>query len=384
MTRHADTAHELTLDDHRVTLRGPAELADALPYLLGYHPDDSVVLIGLHGPRGRLGGRIRTGIPEDPATWQGAAAQLAGCLVDGSRTRGGHPDAAVIYLCQEPADDGRAAETMERLRPLAQELRTACGALDVPVFEALYVTRRRYFSYCCGGGDCCSGEGNELPEPGTSPMAAAAAYAGIRAPGSLKQLQRRLDPIAEPEANRQLRALDAAAATLVPRMLEEGAEAAGVSSETLELAEDLLGRLRRSTAEGSSDASATDAGDDALLTAQEAARLVIGLQDRVTRDRAAEWMEGPDAPLALRLWRALARRCVHAFASHAAAPLTLAGWVAWSSGDDAAARIALSRALEADPEYVFAQLLQQALSDGLDPEPLRRCMRQQRAARGLR
>ncbi len=38
--------------------------------------------------------------------------------------------------------------------------------------------------------------------------------------------------------------------------------------------------------------------------------MILGLQDRVTRDRAAEWMEGPEAEPALRLWRALARRCV--------------------------------------------------------------------------
>ena len=33
--------------------------------------------------------------------------------------------------------------------------------------------------------------------------------------------------------------------------------------------------------------------------------MILGLQDRETRDRAAEWMEGPEADPALRLWRAL-------------------------------------------------------------------------------
>ena len=66
----------------------------------------------------------------------------------------------------------------------------------------------------------------------------------------------------------------------------------------------------------------------------EAAALILGLQDRETRDRAAEWMEGAEADPALRLWRALARRCVGPYGEHAAAPLTLAGWVAWSTGDE--------------------------------------------------
>ncbi|MGP3968825.1 DUF4192 domain-containing protein [Streptomyces sp. 6N223] len=383
MTRHSDTAQELTLADGRVTLRGPADLADALPYLLGYHPDDSIVLIGLHGTRGRLGGRIRTGIPEDPDRWPEAAEQLAACLVEGSKARGGRPDAAVVYLCQSPSDGGRAETVMERLRPLAQLLRTACGALDVPVFEALCLSGTRYWSYTCPEAECCPGEGSELPRAGTSPMAAAAAYAGIRVQGSLGDMRRRLAPVGEPAATRQLRALDQAAASLMPRMLGAEADCAAVHAETLELVERLMGRFRRAPASRGTDEAADDARDDALLTSEDAARLVLGLQDRETRDRAAEWMEGAEAPPALRLWRALARRCVHAYAGHAAAPLTLAGWVSWSLGDDTGARVALSQALETDSEYVFANLLYQALNEGISPEPLRRCMRQQRAARRL-
>jgi len=43
----------------QVTLRTPAELADALPYLLGYRPEDSIVLVAVGGRdgRGRFGGR---------------------------------------------------------------------------------------------------------------------------------------------------------------------------------------------------------------------------------------------------------------------------------------------------------------------------------------
>jgi hypothetical protein len=384
MTRHSDTARELTLTENRVTLRGPADLADALPYLLGFYPDDSIVLLGLHGASGRLGGRIRTGIPADPEGWSEAAEQLAACLVSGSTARGSRPDAAVVYLCQDPADGDRAKETMEHLRPLAQRLRTACGAMDVPVYEALYVSKDRWWSYCCPDPACCSGEGNKLPHAGTSPMAAAAAYAGIRVQGSLKQLEGRLVPLGEPVAARQVRALDAAAADLMPRMLGAPSEATAVRTDTLELAERLMSRFRRAHAPEGSDEAAADSRDDALLTSEEAARLIIGLQDRTTRDMAAEWMEGAVAPAALRLWQALTRRCVAAYEGHAAAPLTLAGWVAWSIGDGTAARVALGRAVETDPEYMFGRLLHQACNEGLDPEPLRRCMRQQRAARGRR
>jgi hypothetical protein len=117
------------------------------------------------------------------------------------------------------------------------------------------------------------------------------------------------------------------------------------------------------------------------VTDQEAAAAILGLQDRMTRDRAAEWMEGPEAAPALRLWRTLARRCVGAYGDHAAPPLTLAGWVALSTGNDPCARVALGMALRADPDYLFARLLHQGANEGLDPELLRRCLRQERAGR---
>lgn len=383
MTHHTHTTGQLTLADNRVTLRGPADLADALPYLLGFHPDDSIVLLGLHGPRGRLGGRIRTGIPSRPDTWPEAAEQLAACLAEGDGARGGKPDGAVLYLCQDPVGGISARAVMERLRPLAQRLRTACGARDVPVLEALYVAGRRFWSYCCPGGTCCGEEGTALPRAGTSPMAAAAAYAGIRVHGSLRDMERRLAPLGGPVATRQECALDQTAALLLPRMLGSPADAAAVRQETSRLLGRTLRRFRLAPDPKRPGEVERDARDDCLLTSQTAAQLILGLQDRTTRDRAAEWMEGADAYPALRLWRALARRCVGAYQGYAAAPLTLAGWVSWSTGDETSARVALGRALETDQEYVFAQLLYQALNDGLSPEPLRRCMRQERAARGL-
>jgi hypothetical protein len=52
MTQSNQTQHGQSPDaseEIKVTLRGPGELADALPYLMGFHPNDSVVLVALHG-----------------------------------------------------------------------------------------------------------------------------------------------------------------------------------------------------------------------------------------------------------------------------------------------------------------------------------------------
>ncbi|MFF0968123.1 DUF4192 family protein [Streptomyces sp. NPDC003703] len=375
-----DITYDGTGPNHQITLRTPAELADALPYLLGYRPEDSIVLVALHDRDGggRFGGRARVGIPADHDDWPEAARQLARGLIRGSERRGVMPEQLVAFLCQEPANGETAREVARRLQPLAQTLREECGSLDVPVVEALCISDGRFWSYCCPTDRCCPDEGWPMGLPGTSVLAAAAAYAGLQVRGSLKELRARLLPWEASVARAQETALDAAGRALVPRILDEVSRA-GVAEETLELAGRVLGRFADTPAVPG--AVAADLRDDRLLDDGEAASLILGLQDRTTRDRAAEWMEGDEAAPALRLWRALARRCVGPYGEHAAAPLTLAGWVAWSSGDGLEAREALAMALGADPDYLFARLLHQACNEGLDPESVRRCLRAERTGR---
>ncbi|MFF1770639.1 DUF4192 domain-containing protein [Streptomyces sp. NPDC058249] len=366
--------------EHQVTLRTPAELADALPYLLGYRPEDSIVLVALHDRerRGRFGGRARLGIPAHAEDWPSVAEQLARGLVTGSERRGARPESMVAYLCQEPGSGESGREVMERLRPLAQLLRTACGRLDVPVIEALCISDGRFWSYTCPGQGCCPPEGASMGLPGTSVLAAAATYAGLQVRGSLRELTARFLPWEAAAALEQEAALDTASMALVPRILD-GESRAAVAEEALELARRIMRRL--GDAPPVPGTRPADLRDDGLLEHQEAATLILGLQDRTTRDRAAEWMEGEEAGPALRLWRALARRCVGPYHEHAAAPLTLAGWVAWSTGDELEAREALAMALGADPDYLFARLLHQACNEGLDPESVRRCLRAERTGR---
>ncbi|GAA2305553.1 DUF4192 domain-containing protein [Streptomyces hawaiiensis] len=363
--------------EHQVTLRTPAELADALPYLLGYRPEDSIVLVALHDSngRGRFGGRARLGIPANADDWPSAARQLSHGLVTGSERRGARPESMVAFLCQEPEKGQTGRQVMERLRPLAQRLRVECGSLDVVVVEALCISEGRYWSYCCDNEACCSSEGAPMGLPGTSVLAAAATYAGIQVRGTLRELRARLLPWENAAALEQEAALDTASMALVPKILDDAGRAA-VADETLELAGRILDRFAE--AQPVSGMLLADLRDDELLGYDEAARLILGLQDRATRDRAAAWMEGDEAPRALRLWRTLARRCVGPYGEHAAAPLTLAGWVAWSAGDELEAREALAMALGADPEYLFARLLHQACNEGLDPESIRRCLRAER------
>ncbi|MFD4240851.1 DUF4192 domain-containing protein [Streptomyces sp. NPDC058525] len=363
--------------DSRISLRSPAELADALPYMLGFHPTDSLVMVAVHGEGGRFGGRLRVGIPATSAEWEDTARQVAECLIRGSERRGGRPDGIVVFLCQEPHGGESGQRVMTRLRPLAQRIRLACGALDVPVLEALCLSAGRFWSYVCPDQRCCPAEGSPLAAVGTSVMAAAATFAGLQVRGSLKEIEGRLAPLRGAVAAEMELALDRAAAALVPKILD-GATREEVGAETLALARVLM---RRITLAPPAEGTHADDRDDALLDHDEAAALILGLQDREIRDIAAEWMEDEEAAPALRLWRALARRCVGAYGEHAAAPLTLAGWVSWSTGDEPTARIVLGLALRADADYRFAQLLHHACNEGIDPEGLRECLREERRRR---
>lgn len=292
----------------------------------------------------------------------------------------------VAYLVQDPGPGETGRDVMERLRPLAQLLRTTCGSLDVAVVEALCIADGRFWSYCCPSPGCCPVEGNPMGLPGTSVLAAAATYAGIQVRGSLRDLRARLQPWETAAALEQETALDAAGAKLVPRILD-GVSRDEVEAETLDMARKLIGRFTTAVAEAepgkgtSTGTLSADCRDDELIGHEEAAAVILGLQDRTTRDRAAAWMEGDEAAPALRLWRALARRCVGPYREHAAAPLTLVGWVAWSSGDELEAREALAMAMGADPDYLFARLLHQACNEGLDPETIRNCLRADRDRR---
>ncbi|MHB9758311.1 DUF4192 domain-containing protein [Streptomyces sp. BYX5S] len=373
MTNHSEPVG-LT-GEAKITLRTAGELAEALPYLLGFRPERSIVLVALH--QGRFGGRVRLGIPERTEDWPAVAREMAQCLIGECERRDGHPDSIVAFLCQDATTPGPDAglRIMQRLRPLAQLLRTECGGLEVPVTEALCLSEGRYWSYCCPRAECCPAEGNAIATQGTSVMAATAAFAGIQVRESLEKVRARLAPLETALVTDQTRALDAAAMDLVPRILA-GTPRQEVETATLDLARLVMRRLADAPRTG--DALAADLTDDELVAHDEAASLILGLQDRVTRDRAAEWMEGEEGARALRLWRALARRCVGPYGEHSAAPLALAGWVAWSLGDTVEADQALEMALGVDPRYLFARLLNEARADGFDPESIRRSLRASR------
>jgi uncharacterized protein DUF4192 len=317
-------------------ISGPGELLQAVPYLLGFHPQDSLVLIGLDDDRLVVTARLDL----VDACAPGVVAHTLDAMV-----RGGSTAVLAAIYDDAPAMVGAAA-VASHADLVGEVTRAGCDLLEI-----LLVSDGRWLSLMCSEPDCCPDEGHALPtEP--SAFAAAATYDGVVALPDRAALEAVLDPL--PTADRN---------ALSPLIAE--AENAAVAAA--------LGHSARRLERSTKRAIFTAARESDLpgwrgLDAETVARFGAGLSGIALRD--AVWTAVDDERLDGRpLWRELARRLP---APYSAAPLFLFGWAAWRSGDGTLAGIAAERAVASDPGYSAADLLLAALSHGIDPRRLPR------------
>ncbi|WP_371499609.1 DUF4192 family protein [Kitasatospora sp. NBC_00374] len=342
-------------------------MAEMLPYLLGFFPDDSIVVVGLQGPELQQGGVIRVDIPDDPAVWPRVAGDTARLLVELSEQRYERPAQVLVYLCRDPAPGaGSARRVLAGLGPLSAALAAAFEREGVGVKESLCVSGGSWWSFLCTGADCCDPGGTPIRSAdGPGPLAAAATFAGLAPRGSRKTITAGLAPVGPPEALTLREAIEQAGAPFIRELAGPGGRAGAVDRTARMLA--------GAVTEFRAGARALDA--------DRVARLLIGLQDKLGRDRAAEYSEPDELVAAQRLWRYLAQRCVPPFEHLAPPPMTLLAWTAWLAGDTATARIVLARALDIDPGYTLAHLLHESINGGLLPDLLLESVRRERAGR---
>ena len=129
-----------------ITLRGPGDIVSVLPYHLGYHPRDSVVVVSI---RGRLLGLVaRVDIPPP-----GREAEVATWLT-GPMVRDGASAAVVVSF------EDRADASVPLSLAVAEHLEQA----GVEVLDVMVVRDGRRYSPRCAQ-DCCPAEGVALPDP---------------------------------------------------------------------------------------------------------------------------------------------------------------------------------------------------------------------------
>lgn len=317
---------------------GPGELAQAIPYLLGFHPRDSLVLVGLR--QGRVGVTARVDLsdvidPVDPVSLPAILTAMTRSEV--SRV------VALVY------DDGAADPSSRQAMPwaeLAEDLSLAADSVGVELGEAALVSGGRIWSFLCDNPSCCPPEGR--PVETDSAIAASAAYAGLVALPDRASL----------------------AALLARRLAPEVAAERGAKLAAAERAGRLGGCTERTeTRVICAVARSFDRpGSTEELSDEQRTRFALALRRIEVRD--AVWIAVDEGRVDGRpLWRRLATSLP---APWDAGPLFLFGWASYRAGDGALARIAADRALESDPMYSAADILLAALDQAIDPHLLPR------------
>lgn len=327
-----------------VHIRCPADLVEVIPFLLGFHPEDSLVVVELHGRA--AGTVVRVDLAELEESG-GFVTEMAARFAE----NGADGAIAVVYSHVGSAAQLPAAELLGRLAITLQAVR-------ISLHDALYVVGGRWWSYSCLDPRCCPPEGSPLPRHGrrTSAIAAIAAAAGLVALPDRAALERSLDPATEaPDAAMQA-ALRHAEAALVRAV-------GGGGGRTVWRAV-VRRRLRQLLCEAT--AAAGERGQR-WLTDHEVACLVVGLADPIVRDACWRELDRHRSAEAFTLWHQIALR---AWPPYDTAPMFLLGWLAWRRGDGALARIAAHRVLAGHAGYEAARLLLKALDYGVDPHVL--------------
>jgi hypothetical protein len=331
-----------------VRIADPGEIAAALPHLLGFRPRESVVLISLTGPAGgRVGLTVRADIP-----MAAHAAALAAVLARSVCTD--RPRGVVVAVVSEVADPAEPEERAIPHRPLVGELVTALAAFGVPVPHVLLVRDGRWWSYDCPHRCCDPAAGTALPT-GVTELEVAAVATGTVVERDRDDLVARIARSPGRDRGAMAAACARVAAECSAGVLDSGWDAVVAQSwSAVTLA---AARCRP---------GAPDAGG--RLTDAEVARVVWGLRDGDVRDRALGLSLGPEAAAAEQLWTECTRRAPTPLD---AAPATLLAVSVWLRGDGAMANVALTRALESEPDYGLARLLAQALASCVTPSDLR-------------
>lgn len=323
-----------TSDLSRISLRNPDALLAAVPYLLGFHPADSAVLLWLS--RGRILLTQRLDLPEsgaDTGAWLAAAWNhpASGCA-----------DELIGVLVSASASG--AAEMGDLISARAADA-------DVRVRDLLRLDGTRWWSLLCTDDECCPPAGRILDATISGAVAAEFAFEG-RAP-----MSSRADLVAEMDADPVLVAQAVGALDAMPPRPRTPAAVEAWRDESIEVCTDLLG---------------TEAGT--ARPSSEVAQVLTSLRDVRVRDtvmwEACRW-SGERRRQAISVLIGLVRQAPATLVAPAAA-LTAA--LCWLDGDGARACVALDRCLDDDPEYSLGALLRASILGGLPPEVWRGSM----------
>ena len=326
----------------RVRVGSADGILAVVPHLLGFHPTDSLVMLGIGGPHARIRLAFRYDLPDPPE--DGLAADIAAHAATVLRRQ---------HLTMAIAVGYGLGKTVT---PVVDVLAPALREAGIAVQDVLRVEGGRYWSYMCGDPACCPPDGVPFDSSG-HPASAALAAAGLTVRADRAALAGTVAPVAETAPS--MRDAIERARRKAGQLIDLEAVAAG-SDPLLPIAD--AGRRSVKQAIARYRRGEEVAGHDEL------AWLGFALADLRVRDDAWARMDPQFNEAHQRLWIDLVR---HLPPDFVAPPAALLAFTAWQAGDGALASIAIERALEADPEYSMALLVADALHAGLPPSAAR-------------
>lgn len=327
----------------RIRLSGPTELLQMVPYLIGFEPTNSLVLIGLAPPRFQVVVTCRVDVeaPVDELTswFQAAVNTGADCFV------------AVVYDDQawpSQPDLSLVAPTRSHSESIAA-LESQSSEHGLFMVDALLVCNGRWWSYTCENADCCPPDGTPLETSGA--VAAAAVSHGMVAAAEREDLVREVE--ADPERVASVQETidglsDAEFVSWTCGQLNDPAR--GQLRQAVSFVEEHVRRFRESRVPPSD---------------RDTARVLLSLRNIRVRDAVIATCDvAPDSP-DVDFWRFLTRVAPSLLV---APPATIYALCAYGAGNGARANVGLDRVFEDEPDYRLAHLLAQALQHGIAPD----------------
>lgn len=292
-----------------LTASDPEDLLAAVPVVLGFHPEDSLVMLTF-GAREQFHARLD--LPSGPE-------HIPDCVEAVLRPALIHQVRAVVFVLYT-ADD-------ELCVPLARALTQRFAERGIRVLDCLRCDQGRWFVPLGRAG--VPAEGVPYDVSGHE-FRATAVYDGRVTLGSRAELAARVEPDAG----------------LVART-----EEALVAATPLSLA-GALGLVSRSLSRG----GVTDPDD--------LASLLLALAARKVREQVWSGLRREDAAAHVRLWTDVVRRTPDRLVAHPAAVLAFAAWL---QGDGAFAWCAVDRCLRVDPANRLGVMVRHVLTEAVSP-----------------
>lgn len=304
-------------------IRTEADVLALVPYTLGFHPVDSLVLVTIDGQKRPFQARID--LPDDPDDLPAVAEHLAFAAV-----RNGAERALVVVYTDDECLGGSAAGALDEV----------LERLGVPVVMMIRADGNRWFPLGdAAAEDDPDGRPYDVRGHELSSRAVLDGKVTFRDRAELADSLAVLDPETVEE-------VEVAHDALPP--LPAGQE---LLLESLWLMEQVRSLVARADQPRVTDVPTT-------------ARILRAVAHRDVRDLVWCDIDRGNAPAHVDLWREVVRRSPEQLVAPVAGLLAFASWLA---GDGALAWCAVDRCLCADPDHVLGRLVAEALTSAMPP-----------------